>query len=116
LPLPLEVSIHTDGFLYIPLRIENPLDHAIDVNFSVDVPDGWKVKPLVSLSAGPHPEYCARVQADAPSTKLPDWQKFTVSGEAGDKTPGHGSNPRGAQQWLGCAAVASLMGASEVQK
>jgi LmbE family N-acetylglucosaminyl deacetylase len=86
--VPLEVSIHTDGFLYIPLVIENPLDHAMDVNLSVKAPDGWKVKSLAPLSVGPHTEYYARVQADAPSTKLPGWQNFTVSGEAGNKSLG----------------------------
>jgi hypothetical protein len=86
--VPLEVSIHTDGVLYISLIIENPLDHAIDVNLSVKAPDGWKVRPLAALSVGPHTEYFARVSADAPSTKLPGWQNFTVSGEAGNKSLG----------------------------
>jgi LmbE family N-acetylglucosaminyl deacetylase len=86
--VPLEISIHTDGVFYIPLIIENPLDHAIDVNLSAQAPDGWKVRPLAPLSVPAHAQYFARVTADAPSTKLPGWQKFIVTGESENKSLG----------------------------
>ncbi len=86
--VPLEVTIHTNGVLYIPLVIQNPLDRAINVNLSVQSPDGWKVRPLTPFSVGPHTEYYARVQADAPSTKLPGWQNFTVSAASESKSLG----------------------------
>ena len=86
--MPLEISIHTDGVFYIPLIIENPLDHAIEVNLSAQAPDGWKVRPLVPLSVPAHAEYYARVTADAPSTKLSGWQNFTVTADSASKSLG----------------------------
>ena len=86
--VPTEITIHTDGVLYIPLVIENPADRAIHVNLSVKAPEGWKVRPLASISVDPHTSYLVRVQADAPSTKLPGWQNFTVSGDSGNKSLG----------------------------
>jgi LmbE family N-acetylglucosaminyl deacetylase len=86
--VPTEVTIHTDGVLYIPLVIENPLDRMIHVNLSVQAPDGWKVKPLEPIAVDPHTRYQVRVQAAAPSTKLPGWQNFIVSGEAENKSLG----------------------------
>ena len=67
-----EISVHTDGVLYIPLIIENPLDRAIDVSLSVQAPDGWKLRPLLTpLSVPAHAEYFADVEADAPSASCP---------------------------------------------
>ena len=86
--VPTEVTVHTDGLLYIPLVIENPLGQAIRVNFSVQAPDGWKVRPLAPVSVDPHAHYQVRVQVDAPSTKLPGWQNFLVSGESDGKSLG----------------------------
>jgi LmbE family N-acetylglucosaminyl deacetylase len=86
--VPLEISIHTNGVFYIPLIIENPLDHAIDVNLSAQAPVQWKVQPLAPLSVPAHAEYYARVTADAPATKLPGWQNFTVTAEIGGKSLG----------------------------
>ena len=86
--VPLEISIHTNGVFYIPLIIENPLDHAIDVNLSAQAPDQWKVRPLAPLSIPAHAEYYARVTADAPATKLPGWQNFTVTAESAGKNLG----------------------------
>jgi hypothetical protein len=86
--VPTEVTIHTNGILYIPLVIENPLDQTIRVNLSVRAPDGWKVRPLAPVSVDPHATYQVRVQADAPSTKLPSWQNFVVSGESENKSMG----------------------------
>ena len=86
--IPTEVTIHTNGILYIPLIIENPLDRTIRVNLSVQAPDGWKVRPLAPVSADPHSRYQVRVRADAPATKLPGWQNFVVSGESESKSLG----------------------------
>jgi hypothetical protein len=86
--VPLELTVHTAGILSIPLVIENPLDHAIEVTLSTQAPDGWKLHPLAPVTVDPHGEYMVRVQADAPQTKLPGWQHFTVTGTAGGQTIG----------------------------
>jgi hypothetical protein len=86
--VPLEISVHVDGTLAIPLVIDNPLDTAIQVTFTVTAPDGWKVMPVAGASVAPHGEYYLRVLAAAPATKLPGWQQFTVSAQSGNKTFG----------------------------
>jgi LmbE family N-acetylglucosaminyl deacetylase len=84
----IEVSIHVDGTLVIPLIVENPLDSAIDATFSVKAPDGWKVTPVAPASIAPHTQYYLRVLAAAPATKLPGWQQFAISAESGHKNIG----------------------------
>jgi LmbE family N-acetylglucosaminyl deacetylase len=86
--LPTEVTIHTNGTLYIPLVIENPHDRVIRVSLSVQAPDGWQVKPVAPVNVDPRSQYYVRVQADAPATKLPGWQSFTVSGEVDNRSIG----------------------------
>ena len=86
--VPVEVSVHVDGTLVIPLIVENPLDSAIDATFSVKAPDGWKVTPVAPATIAPHSQYYLRVLAAAPATKLPGWQQFAVSGESGHKNIG----------------------------
>jgi LmbE family N-acetylglucosaminyl deacetylase len=86
--VPLEISVHVDGTLAIPLVIDNPLDTAIDVSFSVAAPDGWKVTPVAAASVAPHVEYYLRILAAAPATKVPGWQQFTVLARSGNKTIG----------------------------
>jgi len=86
--VPLELTVHTEGILSIPLVIENPLDHSIDVTLSTQAPDGWKLHPIAPVSVDPHSEYIVRVQADAPQTKLPGWQQFAVTGTAGGQSLG----------------------------
>jgi LmbE family N-acetylglucosaminyl deacetylase len=86
--VPLEISVKVSGVLGIPLVIENPLDHAIDVNLSVKAPDGWNVKGVSPLSVPPHSRYYVRVRAAAPATKLPGWQQFTISAESDNKSLG----------------------------
>ena len=83
-----EISIHVDGVLAIPLIVENPLGQTIDVRLSVKAPDGWKITPVAPASVAPHSQYFLRVQAAAPSAKLPGWQEFTVSGESNGKSIG----------------------------
>ena len=86
--VPIEVSVHVDGTLVIPLIVDNPLDSAIDAAFSVKAPDGWKVTPVAPASIAPHSQYYLRVLAAAPATKLPGWQQFAVSAESGHKSIG----------------------------
>jgi LmbE family N-acetylglucosaminyl deacetylase len=86
--VPIEVSVHVDGTLVIPLVVENPLDSAIDTTFSVKAPDGWKVTPVVRATIAPHSQYYLRVLAAAPAAKLPGWQQFAVSAESGHKNIG----------------------------
>ncbi len=86
--VPLEVSIHTNSVMDIPLILENPLDTAIPVSLSVNAPAGWKVLPMEPASVPPHSQYYLRVRAAAPATKLPGWQQFTVSAQSAGKTIG----------------------------
>jgi LmbE family N-acetylglucosaminyl deacetylase len=86
--VPAEISIHVDGVLTIPLIIDNPSDRAIEVQLSVKAPDGWKITPVAPASVAPHTQYFLRVQAAAPSTKLPGWQQFTVTADSANKTIG----------------------------
>jgi len=86
--VPLEISVHIDGALAIPLVINNPSNTAIDVNVSVKAPEGWKVTPVPPASVAPLSEYYLRVLAVAPATKLPGWQQFVVSAESGNKNIG----------------------------
>jgi LmbE family N-acetylglucosaminyl deacetylase len=83
--VPLEISVHVDGTLAIPLVIDNPLDTALEVTFTVTVPDGWKVTPVAAASVAPHGECYLRVLAVAPATRLTGWQQFTVSARSGNK-------------------------------
>jgi hypothetical protein len=46
---------------------------------STQAPEGWKLHPAPPASVEPRSEYYVRVQADAPATRLPGWQQFTVS-------------------------------------
>jgi len=86
--VPVEVSIHVDGTLVIPLIVENPLDSAIDATFSVKAPDGWKVTPVAPASVAPHSQYYLRVLAAAPATRLTGWQQFAVTAESRHKNIG----------------------------
>ena len=86
--VPAELSIHVDGTLAIPLVVVNPTDHALDVSFSVKAPAEWKVIAVAPASVGPHSQYFLRVQASAPSAKLPGWQEFAVSAESDNKNIG----------------------------
>jgi LmbE family N-acetylglucosaminyl deacetylase len=86
--VPIEVSVHVDGTLVIPLVVQNPLDSAIDATFSVKAPDGWKVTPVAPATIPPHSQYYLRVLAAAPATKLPGWQQFAVSAETVHKNIG----------------------------
>jgi LmbE family N-acetylglucosaminyl deacetylase len=86
--VPLEVSVKVGGSIVIPLIVDNPLDHPIDVNLSVQAPDGWKILPTPDVSVAPQTRYLLRVRAAAPDTKLPGWQQFVVTGRAGGKAIG----------------------------
>ena len=81
--VPAELSVHVDGELSIPLVVVNPSDSAIDVSFSVKAPPQWRIKTVAPASVGAHSEYYLRVQAAAPSSKLPGWQEFAVSAGVG---------------------------------
>jgi hypothetical protein len=86
--VPLEITIHVDGVLAIPLVIDNPSGKSMDVTVSVKAPDGWNVTPVPTATVSPHSQYFLRVQAAAPSTKLPGWQLFSVSAQSANKTIG----------------------------
>lgn len=86
--VPLEITVHTDGMLAIPLVIDNPLDHSINVTFSVASPAKWIVMPVAPATVAPHSLYFLRVQAAAPSAKLPGWQEFIISAESGNSVIG----------------------------
>ena len=86
--VPTEVTVKVGGTLWIPLIIENPLDHLITVNLSVEAPPEWRLKPSGEISIDPHTRYFARIQADAPDKEVPGWQNFTVAARSGDQKIG----------------------------
>ncbi len=86
--VPLELTVHINGMMYVPLIVENPLDTPIPVTLSVKAPAGWNVLPVAPATIPPHTQYYMRVRAAAPATKLPGWQQFTVSAESGGKNIG----------------------------
>ena len=83
-----EITVHTDRTLAIPLVIHNPSNSAIDVNFSVKAPEGWKILPVARASVAAHGDFYSRVLAVAPSTKLPGWQEFTITATSAGKNLG----------------------------
>ncbi len=86
--VPPEVStIGEFGTQVIPLIIENPLDTAIEVNLSVEAPDGWDVKLVSAVSIDPHTRYSLRMQLLAPLKRLPD-QHITVSAQLANENIG----------------------------
>jgi LmbE family N-acetylglucosaminyl deacetylase len=86
--VPVEISVHVDRVLAIPLVVENPLDTVIEVNLSVKAPEGWKVAPVAAAAVAPHSRFYLRVQATAPASRSPGWQEFLISGEVGNKPIG----------------------------
>ncbi|MGA2206651.1 MAG: PIG-L family deacetylase [Terracidiphilus sp.] len=86
--VPVEITVRAGGPLKIPLLVENPLDHAIELKLTVQSPEGWKVRPTHTVSVPAHATYYLQVMAIAPPTKLTGWQEFTVSGEAENRNIG----------------------------
>jgi LmbE family N-acetylglucosaminyl deacetylase len=86
--VPIEISVHVDGVLTIPLIIENPADTNIEVKLSVQAPVGWTVVPVAPASVASHSQCYLRVQAKAPASKQPGWQAFTVSGQTENRSIG----------------------------
>jgi len=86
--VPPEVTIKVGGIFYLPLIIDNPLETPIDVDLSVQAPEGWHVVPTGIATVGPHTRYFLRVQAQAPPAKLVGWQNFVVAAESNHKSIG----------------------------
>jgi hypothetical protein len=82
------VTIKVGGIFYLPLIIDNPLETPIDVDLSVQAPEGWHVVPTGIATVGPHTRYFLRVQAQAPPAKLVGWQNFVVAAESNHKSIG----------------------------
>lgn len=86
--VPLEITVKVGEGFWIPLIVDNPLDQPVQVNFSVQAPDGWKVEPTAAATVDAHSRYYTRVRIAAPDTQLPGWQQFKVVGRSGDETIG----------------------------
>lgn len=86
--VPLEITVKVGGGLLIPLIVDNPLDHPIDVRISVKSPDGWKAEPTAPVTVNAHDRYFLHVRFAAPETELPGWQRFEVVGQSGGETIG----------------------------
>jgi LmbE family N-acetylglucosaminyl deacetylase len=82
--VPLEITVHTDETLSIPLIIDNPTANPIDVTVSASVPAGWQLRAVEPARVPAHGTYFLRVQAKAPSSKLEGWQNFKVTARSGD--------------------------------
>jgi hypothetical protein len=86
--VPPEITVKVGGVLAIPLIVDNPSDKPIDVNLVVNAPDGWQLKPVGPVEAGPHSRCILRVRASAPAGKVDGWQDFTISAKSGDQDLG----------------------------
>ncbi len=87
--VPLEVTVKVGGdALVIPLVIDNPSSTTVDVTLSVQAPNGWETRPISPVTVEAHSRYYLRIQAAAPTTKLPGWQQFTVSAQSGNESIG----------------------------
>ena len=86
--VPLEITVKVGGGFWIPLIMDNPLDRPVEINLSVQAPDGWKVEPTAPATIDAHSRYYLRVRIAAPDTQLPGWQQFTVVGRSGDEAIG----------------------------
>ena len=86
--VPLEIGVKVGGGFWIPLIVTNPLDRPVQVDFSVQAPDGWKVEPTAPATVEAHSQYDTRVRIAAPDASLPGWQHFTVVGRFERETIG----------------------------
>jgi LmbE family N-acetylglucosaminyl deacetylase len=86
--VPLEISVKVGGGFWIPLIVDNPFDRPVQIDLSVQAPDGWKVEPTAPATVDAHSRYYTRVRIAAPDTVLPGWQQFTVAGRSGDEAVG----------------------------
>jgi LmbE family N-acetylglucosaminyl deacetylase len=86
--VPLEVTVHTDDMLSIPLILTNPTSEPIDATVSVEAPAGFQVRPIGVAQVPAHGRYLLRVQAKAPANVVAGWQNFKVSGQVKDKSLG----------------------------
>jgi LmbE family N-acetylglucosaminyl deacetylase len=88
--VPAEVEIGYSSTLTVPVVIENPTDHALDVSLSLNLPNReWKLLTSInSFSVDSHNEYAVYLQAKTPGTKATGWQRITIKAEASGTTIG----------------------------
>jgi LmbE family N-acetylglucosaminyl deacetylase len=86
--VPLEITVHTDDTLSIPLIVTNPTSQPIDATITVDAPTGWQVRPVGVAQVPAHGRYLLRVQAKSPASVVAGWQNFKLTGQAKDKSLG----------------------------
>ena len=86
--VPVEISVQVGGILRIPLIVENPGERALDINFSVQAPSGWKVQAVQTVHAGADSRQYLEVVAVAPGKKIAGWQVIVVSGETAGRNIG----------------------------
>lgn len=81
--VPNEITVKTGGTLFIPLIFDNPGGEALDVNITVQAPEGWEVAALDPFAVAAHAQHYLRVVARAPATMVPGWQSFTITAHGG---------------------------------
>ncbi|MGI8959039.1 MAG: PIG-L family deacetylase [Bryobacteraceae bacterium] len=88
--VPPEVEVGYSSTLTIPVVVENPTDHRLDVNLSVDLPSSeWKLlMTTASFSVDPRGEYSLQLQAKTPATKATSWQMITIKAQANGQAIG----------------------------
>jgi LmbE family N-acetylglucosaminyl deacetylase len=88
--VPPEVEVGYSSTLTIPVVVENPTDHALDVNLSVNLPNSeWKLlRSTASFSVDPQREASLHLQAKTPAANSTGWQMVTIKAEANRKAIG----------------------------
>ncbi|MGI9075560.1 MAG: PIG-L family deacetylase [Bryobacteraceae bacterium] len=88
--VPPEVEVGYSSTLTIPVTVENPTDHPLNVNLSVNLPNSeWKLsRSAASFSVERHNEYAVHLQAKTPAIKATGWQMITIKAESNGKAIG----------------------------
>ncbi len=90
----------------IPVLIENPTDAAINVNLSVDLPEGWTFmsRPESNFAVAPHQAYSYIFSAKTPAAEASGWKTIAIDAASNQQSIGnirirvelnHGAMPQG---------------------
>lgn len=80
-----EIMAKYSSPLVIPVMIENPTGKRIDISFSVDLPEGWKVRRQLpsSASVGPHETYSLPLEVRTAAAETAGWKTLAIDSTAG---------------------------------
>ncbi len=85
-----EVAVNFDSFLWVPLVIHNPTDREMNVNFTVDIPQGWIYvrKPPQQVAVEPHGSYSLHFELRTPAERVEAWKTIAIRADSDGKPVG----------------------------